>query len=255
MKSKISFIGAGNLSFHLANAFDLAGYTIHQIISRNENIGKNLAKKYSAFFDINPENIAEDSDFVFITVPDNFIEEIVKKTITTNPCFVHCAGSISLSAISNYKTDAAIFYPLQSFTKNRKLNYFAIPVFIEASNNLAYNKIKNLANDFSNQVEELSSEKRRILHLAAVISNNFTNHLLSQSEHLLKKADMPIKWLKPLLEETVSKAFELGPEQSQTGPAKRHDELTINTHLEILQNETAIKEIYKIISEQIKAKY
>lgn len=255
MKAKVSFIGSGNLTFHLAKAFDLAGYTIHQIISRNEKTGKEIAGNYSAFFDTKPENIADDSDFVFLSVPDNFIEDIVKTIKTTSPCFVHSAGSVSLQAIATYKPDSAIFYPLQTFTPNRKLNYFEIPVFVEASNDKALNKTKKLADDFSNIVVELSSDKRRILHLAAVISNNFTNHLLTQADNLLKKAEMPLQWIKPLLEETVSKAFELGPENSQTGPAKRCDNYTINSHLKMLENEKTLFEIYKLISEQIKNKY
>lgn len=240
------------MAWHLANAFDLAGYTIHQIISRNQENAKKIADKYAAFFDSTPQNIAHDSDFVFLTVPDDQIEEIIKKTETVNPCFVHCAGSISLNKISNYKPDTAIFYPLQTFSKNRKLNYFEIPVFIEASNSTTLNKIRILAENISNKVIELDSEKRKILHLAAVVSNNFTNHLLLQSENLLTSSKMPLTWLKPLLKETIEKAFELGPDNSQTGPAVRNDEHTINMHLQMLEHEKSLKEIYEIISNQIR---
>ena len=239
------------MAWHLANAFDHAGNTIHQIISRNEENAKKLANKYAAFFDLNIQNIANDSDFVFLTVPDDKIVDILRKTEVTNPCFVHCAGSISLSEISNFKPDTAIFYPLQTFSKNRKLNYFEIPVFVEASNLKTLNKIRNLAENISNNVIELDSEKRKILHLAAVISNNFTNHLLLQAENLLSQSQMPLKWLKPLLRETIEKAFELGPDNSQTGPAVRNDENTIYMHLQMLKHEESLKEIYEIITRHI----
>lgn len=254
MKAKISFIGSGNLATHLANAFDLSGYTIHQIISRNESTGKTLAAKYSAFFDTKSQNIDTSSDYVFIAISDNNIESVIKDIITEKPLFVHCAGSVSLNTIAVYKPNTAIFYPLQTFTKNRNLNYFEIPVFIEANNELNLKKIKQLADSFSNNVNELNSAKRLILHLSAVVSNNFTNHLIYESEKLLHNENMPLKWLYPLLSETIQKAFEFGPGNSQTGPAARNDEKTLKLHLDILDNQQSLKEIYKIISEQIKNK-
>ena len=251
MKSKITFVGSGNVAWHLAKAFDLAGYQIHQIISRNETSGKEMAKKYAAFFDTTPENMFADSDFVFLTIPDKAISEVLKTVKAENPIFVHCAGSCSLASIESLKKNTAVFYPLQSFTKERNLNFFEVPVFIEASDSNTFQKILNLADSISNNVKHLDSEKRLYLHLAAVVANNFTNHLLGQAEKVMAMKELPLAWLKPLVEETVKKAFELGPANSQTGPATRNDEPTLQKHLQMLESNPELKKLYTIISQDI----
>ncbi len=155
MKGKISFVGSGNVAWHLANAFDLAGYKIHQIISRNETTGRELANKFAAYFDKRSEDILNDADFIFLTLPDKSITEVAKSINAESSVFIHCAGSGSLSLISDYKPNAAVFYPLQTFTKNRLLDYFKIPVFIEASNLDTYRKIRDLAESISNKYRNL----------------------------------------------------------------------------------------------------
>jgi predicted short-subunit dehydrogenase-like oxidoreductase (DUF2520 family) len=251
LKGKISFIGSGNVAWHLANAFDLAGYKIHQVISRNKVTGKELASKFAAYFDSRLEDILNDADFIFLTIPDKSISELAKKINAESSVFVHCAGSGALSLISEFKSNAAVFYPLQTFTKGRPLDYFKIPVFIEASNLDTFRKIRDLAESISNNVKELDSEKRRFLHLAAVIANNFTNHLLTQAEKLMVSHDLPFSFLEPLVEETVKKAFALSPSNSQTGPAIRHDESTLQKHLEMLEAYPDLRELYEIISKDI----
>ena len=131
-KSKITFVGSGNVAWHLAKAFDLAGHQIHQIISRNEITGNELAKNYAAFFDPKLENVFDDSDFVFLTIPDKAIESALQKIKANSPVFIHCAGSCSLTTLSNFKKKTGVFYPLQTFTKERKLIFFEIPVFVES---------------------------------------------------------------------------------------------------------------------------
>jgi predicted short-subunit dehydrogenase-like oxidoreductase (DUF2520 family) len=216
MKSKITFIGSGKVAWHLAKAFDLAGYQIHQIVSRNEITGKELAKKYAAYFDTQIQNVFDDSDFVFLTVPDKSIESTIIGIKANAPVFLHCSGGSDINIISGNKSHTGVFYPLQTFTKDRNLNYFDIPIFIESSNPETFQKIWDLADGISNTVQHLDSEKRKFLHLAAVIANNFTNHLLGKSHRVMNLKDLPFAWLKPLVEETVKKAFELGPENSQT---------------------------------------
>lgn len=250
-KTKITFVGSGNVAWHLTKAFDLAGHQIHQIISRNETTGKELAKKYAAFFDTKLENVFEESDFVFLTIPDKEIETAIQKIKATSPVFIHCAGSCSLSSIADFKKYSGVFYPLQTFTKERNINFFEVPVFVEASDQTTLQKIWDLADSISNTIKHLDSEKRHYLHLAAVIANNFTNHLLAQAENVMAMQQLPLEWLKPLVDETIKKAFELGPQNSQTGPAIRHDETTLQKHLEMLGKNPGLKELYEVISMNI----
>lgn len=253
MKSKITFIGSGNVAWHLAKAFDLAGHQIHQIVNPNETSGRELAKKYAAYFESKIENVYDDSDFVFLTIPDKKIEEAIGKIKSETPVFLHCAGSCPLSTLAHSKKYAGVFYPLQTFTRERSLNYFDIPVFLEATDADTLQKIWDLADSITNTVKHLDSEKRLYLHLAAVVANNFTNHLLAQAEKVMTMKELPLIWLKPLVEETVKKAFELGPANSQTGPAMRRDEMTIQKHLEMLASDPELMELYSILSRYIAA--
>jgi predicted short-subunit dehydrogenase-like oxidoreductase (DUF2520 family) len=156
-----------------------------------------------------------------------------------------------LASIESLKKNTAVFYPLQSFTKERNLIFFEVPVFIEASDSNTLQQILNLADSISNNVKHLDSEKRLYLHLAAVMANNFTNHLLGQAEKVMDMKELPLAWLKPLVEETVKKAFELGPANSQTGPATRNDEPTIQKHTQMLESNPELKKLYSIISQDI----
>lgn len=250
-KSKISFVGSGNVAFQLARAFDLAGYRIHQVVSRNRNTGKELASKFAAFFHEDLQQLMPDADFVFLCLPDKEIEPAAKSNLIKGPVVVHCAGSCSLRAISDHITPAAVFYPLQTFTRNRNLDFFKVPVLIEASDAKTLAKIKGIAMDVSNTVLELGSENRAYLHLAAVMANNFTNHLLAESENLMKQHSLPFGLLKPLVEETVKKAFDASPAENQTGPAIRNDRTTIQRHLEMLKGDPSLSELYRMISEHI----
>ncbi len=239
------------MAWNLAKAFDLAGFQIHQVISRNEVSGKELAGKYAAYFSVNTKDLMADADFVFLALPDKNIEPVIQEIKQHGPIFVACAGSFNLENLSKHALPAAIFYPLQTLTKESQVDFFKIPIFVEASDGQSLAKITDLASVISNTVVPLSSEKRAIMHLAAVFANNFTNHLLAQSEKIMLSHDLPIKYLKPLVEETVKKAFESSPENHQTGPAKRNDEPTLSKHLALLKENKALRELYKMLSKNI----
>ena len=83
-----------------------------------------------------------------------------------------------------------------------------------------------------------------MLHLAAVFVNNFTNHMLVQGREIALKAGFSFEILSPLIQETIAKALELGPENSQTGPAVRNDKNTIEKHLELLSFSPELPRIY-----------
>jgi predicted short-subunit dehydrogenase-like oxidoreductase (DUF2520 family) len=142
-------------------------------------------------------------------------------------------------------------YPLQTFTKNTKLNYSEIPFLIEANNSRTLNFIKNIASLISENVVETNSEQRKNIHIAAVFACNFTNYLYTIADNLLENQNLSFDLLKPLIKETTRKAIEFKPEQNQTGPAKRKDLNVINKHLKALNQTPDIQKLYKIISDMI----
>ncbi|MCB9252047.1 MAG: DUF2520 domain-containing protein [Flavobacteriales bacterium] len=251
MKAKITFIGSGNLAWNLAGAFDLAGHQIHQVISRNEQTGQALAKTYAAFYHSSVDKLFSDSDFVFLALPDKAIRETVQQIKVKGPVVMHSAGSCDLNAISDHYQPCGVFYPLQTFTMERKPDFFKIPVFIESTDKEVLERIRELAEVISNEVVELNSEKRLFMHLAAVIVNNFNNHLLTQAEKIMDEHGLPFRYLRPLAMETVNKAFEGSPSKNQTGPAVRKDMDTLNKHLELLRSNSQLSDLYKLMSKDI----
>jgi len=148
-----------------------------------------------------------------------------------------------------------VFYPLQTFTKIKKVDFKQTPIFIESVNHETEVVLTALAKAISNQVRKIASEERKALHIAAVFASNFTNHMLTISKGIMEQNGIEYDWLKPLISETINKSLQLGPEEAQTGPAKRGDLEILEKHLSFLQEDPTTAEIYKIVSQHIIDKY
>ena len=144
-----------------------------------------------------------------------------------------------------------VLYPLQTFSKQRKVSFDEIPFFVEANQREDVDLLKSIASALSDQIYEVTPEQRKSLHLAAVFACNFTNHMYALAAGLLEKYGLPFDVLLPLIDETAGKVHELSPLIAQTGPAVRYDRNVINNHLNMLADEPAIQEIYRIVSENI----
>lgn len=231
----IDIIGKGNVGWHLHNALKNKANT-RLIDSRTL------------------EGIREDSDISLICVSDNAISEIassISKLVKNNTVVAHTAGSTPMSEIEKYHDNVGVFYPLQTFNKDVVLNYENIPVFIEAKNDYALSIINNVASLFSNEIRLLDSEKRQKLHVASVFACNFVNHLWSISDKLLIETGLSIDFLKPLIAETAHKIEMENPSEVQTGPAKRHDSVTICRHIKALQKDKELLGIYQMLTNSI----
>jgi predicted short-subunit dehydrogenase-like oxidoreductase (DUF2520 family) len=142
-----------------------------------------------------------------------------------------------------------VFYPIQSFLKNKPVAWNQLPICIEANNKRDMEKLKKCADAFSSRVHTMSSEKRAKLHLAAVFANNFTNHMVRISQDLCKEYELPQDLLSELLQTTLIRASTNLASSVQTGPAKRNDIITMKQHLNLLDEDR--KDIYKAISNHI----
>lgn len=252
---KISFIGAGNVAWQLSHAMDKAGHNIHQIISKNEESAKELAKKFGAYFSSDLGMLYKTIDLVIVAVPDDIIVEVADELQNLNVPIAHTSGSVSIDTLKLVGNEFGVFYPLQSFSKHKKLDLLKTPFFIEGSNQIIYELLRDLAEDLSYSVQELDSKKRRKLHAMAVVVNNFSNHLFHLADDYLEEEKIPFKHLIPLIEETVEKLKSSSPKDSQTGPARRGDQETINKHLQLLENKSQFQELYQLISKSIQNTY
>lgn len=199
-------------------------------------------------------NLKYGNDFLFITVNDDSISEIVKKLKGADGIILHTSGSVDIKALSSL-TNFGVFYPLQSFKTGLVFDYKEIPFFIEANNIKNLKKISNLAKTITSRIIEMSSEKRKQLHLSAVIVNNFTNHLYTLSRDYLNDNNLNFRYLLPLIEETASRMVNYEPYKIQTGPAKRNDISILEEHIDMLNMHKDLQMVYKLMSESIKKRH
>lgn len=248
---KIGIIGSGNVAFHLAQGLKDAHHEISYIMGRNEIIGRDLAQRVSTDFFLSLPDIAV--DWVLVCVNDDAILEVIKQ-FPLDQKIAYTSGTVELSKIlSETVHTVGVFYPLQSFSKDRAVNLFEVPFLIEAKADEDAQQLFDLAWTISRKVQYCSSEQRKHYHVAAVMVNNFTNHLFHLGKQHVEANELNFEVLYPLIQETVKKAMDLTPYDAQTGPARRHDVQTINEHLNLLDGDT--KNIYRIMTDSILKNY
>lgn len=250
----ISFIGAGNVAWHLAPALENVGHFVKEVYSPSGKSAKKLVGNlYDAVVKENPDFSESPSQIFILAIPDDEIENVAKEIIFPDQSLlVHTSGSKPLSALEYSSASATgVFYPLQTFSKSRQVSFERIPFLLESENKEALRILQNLAKSLSKDVQLVSTAQRKQLHLAAVFACNFTNHMMSISEGIMNNAQLDFKLLTPLIMETIEKALNHSPSTVQTGPAKRGDLETLDKHMEMLNNNENVQAIYRMISQHI----
>lgn len=249
----VVFIGAGNLATNLAKALYQKGFRIVQVYSRTEESARSLAEKVEAGFTTDLREVSKEARLYIVSLKDSAFTELLPQIVAGKPevLFVHTAGSIPMSIWEGQTKRYGVFYPMQTFSKQREVNFQEIPFFIEAATSEDTELLKAIAATLSDRVYEATSEQRKSLHLSAVFICNFTNHMYALAAELLEKYNLPFDVMLPLIDETARKVHELKPFEAQTGPAVRYDENVINDHLLILGDTPALQEVYKLISKSI----
>ncbi len=249
---QIVFIGSGRLASNLAPALFAAGHQIKQVYSRTKEAAQLLADKVGAKATNMLDEVDRDADVFIFSVTDTVLASLVCELSKgrENILFLHTAGSISLSVFGE-KKHCGVFYPMQTFSKGRKVDFQRIPVFIEGKDTNSLEQIRKLASDVSASVYELSSENRKYLHLAAVFACNFSNHCYALAAKILERHGVSFDVMLPLIEETAEKVHELCPVEAQTGPAIRYDENVMNAHMKLLADDPLVSKVYEVMSNSI----
>jgi predicted short-subunit dehydrogenase-like oxidoreductase (DUF2520 family) len=255
MKStNISIIGAGNLAWHLAPALDNTDFAVREVYSRKPKHAAALVEKlYEAEVKDTLDFSDSNSRIFIVAVTDDAIQDVARKIILPRgSILVHTSGSQPLSALGYAAANnIGVFYPLQTFTKGKKIDFNEVPFFIESEDTETRKVLVTMAKAISKKVQSISSADRKALHVAAVFASNFTNHMLGIAHELLSEHKLSFDLLKPLVSETINKSLALGPRQAQTGPARRGDLEILDRHMEFLENDESIAEIYKVVSQHI----
>lgn len=249
-RHKIVIIGCGNVAWHLAKQISsLKKYELFVYNHQPNNFLNDFKTKLNCNTASNLNNILTNAEFYFICVGDKFISATAKKIKITKGIVLHTSGSLKINELAGHK-NAAVFYPLQTFSKQDEINWKEIPIIIEAKNSIVKNKVTVFAKQFSNNVLSLNYKERLKIHLSAVLVNNFTNALYVAANDLISE-NKKSKLLLPLIKQTALKLNKLDARTAQTGPAKRKDETVMKKHLKLLSGNDDLKKIYKQMSNLI----
>lgn len=229
----------------------MSGNEIQKIVSLSEKNGQTLARSCNASWS-QDYDFSDSEDLIIVAVPDDKLAYVLSRIKCQNNTIVaHTAGSLGLDIFPSFLKHIGVFYPLQTFSDNRKISFRNLPFFLEASDPYSSSILKNIAESMGGKVHFTDAEHRRSLHVAAVFACNFTNFMLTASKQITEKAGFPFEVLEPLINETVMKALENGPENSQTGPAYRFDKGTIKKHIDLLSFTPELQAIYKEVTKSI----
>lgn len=270
---KIVLIGAGNLATHLGKALHAAGHDMLQVFSRTMQSAETLASLLDAEPLTDIAQVRDDADVYIFSVKDSALVQLVAqlcrheadglgedgavnalrkaKKGELERVFLHTAGSMPMSVFKGMAQHYGVLYPMQTFSKQREVDFSIIPCFVEANDEFAQKQIEGLAREISGRVYQLSSEDRKYLHLSAVFACNFANHCYAISQELLEEHGIPFDVMLPLINETAAKVHEMKPKDAQTGPAVRYDENVIDKQSKLLENHPHFKKVYDSMSKSI----
>jgi len=251
-----SIIGTGNIAWFLAKRLREAGHTCSGIYGRDKKAVELLAEEvlcvtYGAVTDI----VDGGADVCFIAVADHAIPTVAAELSLKHTVLVHTAGSVSVQAIEHAAKDCAVLWPVYSILKADLPYHRNIPCAWEASSKKAERLVLSMGHAITDELFEAKSEQRKWLHLSAVISNNFINHLVTICEQICKENDLPFSTIYPIIEQTFDRIKHGSPYTLQTGPARRHDNNTIQDHLAILAQHPHRQRIYESITASIENMY
>ena len=249
---KIVLIGAGNLATHLGKALHAAGHDMVQVFSRTMQSAETLASLLDAEPLTDMAQVRDDADVYIFSVKDSALEQLISQLCGgEKKVFLHTAGSMPMSVFRGKALHYGVLYPMQTFSKQREVDFSIIPCFIEANDEFALKQIEGLAGRISSRVYRLSSEDRKYLHLSAVFACNFANHCYAASQKLLQQHGIPFDVMLPLIDETAAKVHGMTPKEAQTGPAVRYDENVIGKQTQLLENQPYFQKIYDSMSKSI----
>ncbi|MFM1878950.1 MAG: hypothetical protein RLZZ241_1816 [Bacteroidota bacterium] len=248
---QVVIIGSGNVAYHLHRALlDAKGIALLQLVGRNN-------RSFTGFDSGVPTvcSMAEivDADLYLVAVSDDAIGVVFEQLQDKKGLIAHTSGGVNYTG----KTDTnrfGVFYPLQTFSRTRDINFNSIPILLEAQQSNDLELLKTIAIAIGGIPIPTTSNSRNAIHLAAVFANNFTNHLCYLASEICTENGVDSNLLLPLYKETMSKLEVLSPKAAQTGPAKRGDLKTQEIHSQLLGPGLNL-DLYKLLSLSIKKTY
>lgn len=248
----IVLVGAGNVAYHLGMALKKTNNSIVGVLNRGQQSGERLAFELGCPYLTSFKSIPDETDVVIIAVADDAIEEVASQIFCPGKIVAHTSGTQPIASLKDSSDRLGVFYPLQTMHKTASVDMETVPLCIEANTNWGEGVLMELASSVSGNVHLVNSEQRKILHLAAVIACNFSNHFYGLANDVLNKNGLDVSMLYPLIHQTALNVKSGDPHKHQTGPAVRGDKEVMSKHLEVLRSvDPKLAELYKIVSDSI----
>jgi predicted short-subunit dehydrogenase-like oxidoreductase (DUF2520 family) len=244
---KVVIIGSGNVAQHLILSFvNSKDIDLVQVFSRQKDTVAHLIESLKI---TNSLSDLVQADLYILAISDDAIASVSSQLPFNNSLVVHTAGSVSLEVLDK-KNRRGVFYPLQTFSKNRMVNYSDITICLETEHESDFKLLEKAAHILTDKVQKISEVQRKALHVSAVFVNNFVNYLYQIGQEICLENKLSFDILKPLILETAHKVMTLPPKEAQTGPAIRNDTKTIDGHLQFLADNNQ-NSIYKTLTQSI----
>lgn len=253
----VVLIGAGNVGHHLGLQLKRRGLEVRQVFSRRKRRAQRLAKQVEAEAINDLECVDLAADIYILAVHDGGIEEVCRRLpmeVKSSKLVVHTSGATPSKVFQSHCKRYGVFYPLQTFSIDRALDFSIIPICTHANWKKDREALQALGQQLSDSSFEINDEQRAILHVAAVFVNNFSNHLFQIGDQITQAEGIPFSLLLPLIQETAAKVQFHAPKDMQTGPALRGDLNTLQKHLSYLERYPDLEKIYRQLSKSIQPK-
>jgi predicted short-subunit dehydrogenase-like oxidoreductase (DUF2520 family) len=251
MNIKVSIIGAGNVATHLGQRFFDCKISLVNVFSRDYLKAQQLAKRVEAIPVNQLSDLSDEADIFIIAVKDDAIRLVAEQILFQNKLVVHTSGATPSTVFEKAFERYGIFYPLQTFSVGQPVNFETLPICVDANSVEDLKLLEDLGKLICPNIYKIDDKERAILHVCAVMVNNFTNHLYSIANDVLDRENISMNILKPLIQETVNKIQSNSPKEMQTGPAARKDSQTIKEHLDFLEKYPNYQMMYRMMSESI----
>jgi predicted short-subunit dehydrogenase-like oxidoreductase (DUF2520 family) len=251
---RIVLMGTGNTATVLGRLMKKCGHELLQVYGRTSSSASALASELETNFVSTPGDITDGADIYIIAVSDNAIANLAGELKLGNHLLVHTAGAVSKRVLQKASRNYGVLYPLQSLRKEMD-DIPPIPFLVDGNTSEDLTLLYDFAKSISNQVAKADDELRLHYHLAAVLSNNFSNHLYTLAEEYCKAKQADFRLLLPLIQQLCLRMNRYSPSALQTGPALRGDSATIELHLKLLEHMPGIKNLYTSITKSIQDHY
>lgn len=248
-------VGSGNMAWFLTKKLTEAGHICKGIYSRNQQTLAGLTTAFHVPMLLSLEYLKDDADCCILAVSDQSIKEIVQRISFQHTVLLHTSGATDIEQLKPAAMHYGMFWLIYSIVKQDLPQHRNIPCAYEASSAESGEVLMQIISAITDIAHQANGAQRQWLHLGAVFSNNFTNHLMAIAEQLCIKQDLPFSLLQPIIQQTCERITNASPHELQTGPARRNDQNTINKHLTLLQNSPDWKAIYEVVNQSIKAMY